>query len=77
MQIRRSKVKGSTNLGSLGDLEVRILKLDFLDNWTGSIKVVSKSKSFRDREGKVQNFSNRQVMRGIQSLVNMRLLEVK
>lgn len=77
MEVKRSKIKGSINLSSLTDLQLRILRWDFLDNWTGTIRVVSKSKSFRDSEGRVQNFSNRQVMRGIKDLVDMRLLEVR
>ena len=75
MEVRRSSIRGSINLSGLSDLHLQILKSDYLDNWTGAIRVVSKSKSVRTREGKVRNYSNRDVMRGIGKLVNMGLLE--
>ncbi len=77
MEIKRSKIAGSINLGKLGELELRILGLDFLDNWVGGIRVVSKAKSFRNKDGKVRNYSNKQVMLGIRSLIDMRLLETR
>ena len=75
MEIRRLKIKGSINLVELDSLHIRILKLPFLDNWSGLIRVVSLSKSFRDSEGRLHNYSNENVMRGIRTLVNKKLLE--
>ncbi len=75
MEVRRSSLRGSINLSGLSDLHLQILKLEFLNNWTGAIRVVSKSKSVRTKDGKVRNYSNRDVMRGIGKLVSMGLLE--
>ena len=75
MQIRRSKVTGSINLSGLSALELKILKLDLLNSWIGSIGVISKSKVFSDGEGKLRYYTNKDIMRGIRSLINKRLVE--
>ncbi len=75
MDVRRSNIKGSINLSGLSPLDLQILKLEFLNNWTGVIRVVSRSKSVRDSEGRVRNYSNKDVMKGIRKLVGMNLLE--
>ncbi len=74
MQLRRSEVRGSINLSSLNALELQILRLDNLQDWTNLMTIVSKNKIVRSN-GKNQYYTNRQVMQGIKSLVTLRLLE--